>query len=178
MSLSRIGKLPIPLPDKVQVTLDGLRVVVKGPLGVLERSLKGVNVALEAKTLVVRPLDESRTSKALHGLARTLCANMVDGVTKGFSRELEINGVGYRAEAAGNTLTMSLGYSHPVVFPMPQGVSVAVEKQTKITLKGIDKELLGRTAAKVRAFRPPEPYKGKGIKYVEETIQRKVGKSA
>lgn len=178
MSLSRIGKKPVPLPKGVQVTIDGTHVKVKGPKGELERTLKGVKLSQADGAVHVEPLDGSRQSKALHGLSRTLVANMVHGVTAEFERVLEINGVGYRAESAGNTLTMALGLSHQVVYQMPAGVSVAVEKQTRITLKSIDKELLGRTAAKVRSFKAPEPYKGKGIKYAEETIQRKVGKSA
>ena len=178
MSLSRIGKKPIPIPKGVDVTVDGLHVRVKGKLGQLERTLKGVGIAKEGDEIVVTPADGSRTSKALHGLSRTLIANMVEGVSQGFKRELEINGVGYRAEVAGNELTLHLGFSHPVVFPMPEGIKVSVEKQVALTLEGIDKELLGRIAAKVRSFRPPEPYKGKGIKYVDETIIRKVGKSA
>lgn len=178
MSLSRIGKKPVPVPKDVHVTIEGLYVKVKGPKGELERTLKGVAIAQEDGAIVVTPIDGSRTSKALHGLSRSLVANMVVGVSSEFERVLEISGVGYRAEAVGSTLTLALGYSHPVVFEMPGGVNVAVERQTKITLRSIDKELLGRTAAKVRSFRPPEPYKGKGIKYAEETIQRKVGKSA
>lgn len=178
MSLSRIGKKPVPVPKGVQVTIDGTHVTVKGPKGLLERTLKGVRVKQSAVSLEVEPVDGSRESKALHGLSRTLLANMVHGVTSEFERVLEINGVGYRADVAGRTLTMSLGYSHPVVYEVPEGVSVAVDRQTRIVLKSVDKELLGRTAAKVRSFKPPEPYKGKGIKYAEETIQRKVGKSA
>ena len=178
MSLSRIGKQPVPVPPKVQVSIDGAHIAVKGPLGQQERTLKGVSLAVQDGQIVIEPVDGSRVNRALHGLARSLINNMVIGVTTGFTRELEINGVGYRAEAEGNILTLTLGFSHPVVYPMPKGVEAAVERQTRITLKSIDKELLGRTAAKVRSFRPPEPYKGKGIKYVEETIQRKVGKSA
>lgn len=178
MSLSRIGKKPVPLPKGVDVTIDGTHVKVKGPKGELERTLVGVNIAKSDGALVLTPADDSRTSKALHGLSRTLLANMVQGVTAQFERVLEINGVGYRAESAGDTLTMSLGFSHPVVYQMPKGVSVQVDKQTRIILRSIDKELLGRTAAKVRSFKKPEPYKGKGVKYAEETIQRKVGKSA
>ncbi len=155
-----------------------MHVSVTGKLGSLERSFKGVKIGHSGETLIVEPFDGSTTSRSMHGLARALLSNMVEGVSQGFSRVLEINGVGYRAEAAGNVLTLSLGFSHPVVFEMPAGVSVELERQTTITLKSIDKELLGQTAAKVRSFRPPEPYKGKGIKYAEEHIIRKVGKSA
>ena len=178
MSMSRIGKMPVVIPKGVQATIDGLHIFVKGPLGQLERTLHGVSMALEDDKVVLRPLDETRSSKALHGLSRSLVNNMVEGVTKGFERVLEVNGVGYRAEEANGVLTLSLGFSHPVVYDLPEGVTAGVERQTKITLKSIDKELIGQTAAKIRSFRPPEPYKGKGIKYAEETIQRKVGKSA
>ncbi len=178
MSQSRIGKSPIPIPKGVEVAHDDGTVRVKGPKGVLERFLPGVAVSVEKAEVVVKPHGDSPRHKAMHGLSRTLIANMVIGVTEGFSRNLEINGVGYRADVQGNTLTLSLGYSHPVIYEMPAGVSVTVDKQTKIRLDAIDKELLGQTAAKVRSFRPPEPYKGKGIKYVEETIVRKAGKSA
>ena len=175
---SRIGKAPIPTPAGASVKVDDDLVRVKGPKGTLERRVPGVNIVVEPTQVRVRALDDSARSRSMHGLSRTLIANMVQGVTTGFARNLEINGVGYRADVKDNVLTMSLGYSHPVVFPMPQGITVSVEKQTKLRLEGIDKELLGQTAAKVRAFRPPEPYKGKGIKYAEETIVRKVGKSA
>ena len=178
MSMSRIGKQPVSIPKGVKLTLEGPHVSVKGPKGQLERTFKGVELKMEGDQMVLQPPDDSRTSKAMHGLCRSLLANMVEGVEKGFERVLEVNGVGYRAEEANGVLTMSLGFSHPVVYTLPDGVSAQVERQTKITLSSIDKELLGQTAAKVRSFRPPEPYKGKGIKYAEETIQRKVGKSA
>ena len=176
--MSRIGKLPVVIPDKVKVAVSGTTVKVEGPLGAMERTFKGVAIASEGNELRVSPLDHSRHSRALWGLSRTLINNMVTGVSKGFERVLEINGVGYRAEVAGATLTLSLGKSHPVVYPLPAGVTAEVVKQTTITLKSVDKEALGQAAAKIRSFRPPEPYKGKGIKYQEEHIRRKAGKAA
>lgn len=178
--MSRIGKKPIAIPEKVDVKVDGAKVAVKGPKGSLEKSFipRGISVTREGTTLKVVPATQERNERALQGLTRTLINNMIVGVTKGFTRELEINGVGYRAEVAGKVLTLTLGYSHPVVFPLPEGISAAVDaKQTKITLTGIDKELLGQTAANLRAKKPPEPYKGKGIKYAEERIRIKEGKA-
>ena len=175
--MSRIGKKPIIIPAGVKVALSGQTVRVEGPKGRLERKLHDqVEIRVEADQIQVTP-PHQRTGGALQGLTRTLVANMVDGVTKGFTRGLEINGVGYRAELKGTTLNLALGYSHPVEYPLPAGVSAEVEKQTKITLSGIDKELVGATAAKIRSFRPPEPYKGKGIKYADERILRKAGKA-
>ena len=175
--MSRIGKKPIIIPAGVKVALNGRTVKVEGPKGRLERELHDqVEIRVEADQIQVHPPNQ-RTGGALQGLTRTLVANMVDGVTKGFTRGLEINGVGYRAELKGTTLNLALGYSHPVEYPLPAGVSAEVEKQTKITLSGIDKELVGATAAKIRSFRPPEPYKGKGIRYADEQIRHKVGKA-
>jgi len=176
--MSRIGKRPIALPKEVEVRVDGSQIVVKGPKGELSRELTGVTVTVEDGQVKVAPGDESRDGRARHGLARSLLANMVHGVAEGFKRELEINGTGFRADMKGDELTLELGFSHPIVFKLPAGVKGAVDKQTRITLTSIDKELLGLTAAKVRSFRPPEPYKGKGVKYAEETIVQKVGKSA
>jgi large subunit ribosomal protein L6 len=175
--MSRIGKKPIVIPAGVKVALSGQTVKVEGPKGRLERNLHDqVVIQIEADQIQVTPRDP-QVGGALQGLTRTLVANMVDGVTKGFTKGLEINGVGYRAELKGTTLNLALGYSHPVEYPLPAGVSAEVEKQTKITLTGIDKELVGATAAKIRSFRPPEPYKGKGIKYSDEPILRKAGKA-
>ncbi len=175
--MSRIGKKPISIPGGVKVALDGRTLRVEGPKGRLQRDLHDqVEISIEADQILVNPCNP-RTGGPLHGLTRTLIANMVDGVTKGFTRALEINGVGYRAELKGAMLNLALGYSHPVEYPLPAGISAEVEKQTKITLSGIDKELVGATAAKIRSFRPPEPYKGKGIKYANETILRKAGKT-
>lgn len=175
--MSRIGKKPIIIPGGVKVALDGRTLRVEGPKGRLQRDLHDqVEISIEADQIQVTPCNP-RTGGPLHGLTRTLIANMVDGVTTGFTRALEINGVGYRAELKGSVLNLALGYSHPVEYPLPAGISAEVDKQTKITLSGIDKELVGATAAKIRSFRPPEPYKGKGIKYANETILRKAGKT-
>jgi large subunit ribosomal protein L6 len=175
--MSRIGKLAIPVPKGVTVEVKGGVVRVKGPKGQLEKDVAPrTAVAVEGNVVKVTRADDSRESRAAHGMMRALTNNMVRGVTEGFARTLEINGVGYRAEVKGKQLVLQLGYSHPVEYPLPQGVEAKVEKN-QIVLSAIDRELLGRTAAKVRSFRPPEPYKGKGIKYVEEHIQRKVGKA-
>jgi large subunit ribosomal protein L6 len=150
---------------------------VKGPKGELSKHMpEGISIKTEGGNLLVLRADDSRQNRAKHGLVRAHLANMVKGVTDGWTRELEINGVGYRAEVTGDTLTMALGYSHPVVFKLPKGISAKVEKN-RIALSGADRDMLGQTAAKVRELRPPEPYKGKGVKYVEETIKRKVGKA-
>lgn len=176
--MSRIGKLPIELPAGVKVIVNNSLIVVEGPKGRLERNLmNGVELEITEKTIIVRRDEDKAKARAVHGLTRTLVNNMVVGVTKGFESALEINGVGYRAEAKENSLTLSLGYSHPINFSLPVGISVEVEKMTKVLVKGIDKELVGQTAAKIRSFRGPEPYKGKGIKYAHETILRKAGKT-
>lgn len=177
--MSRIGKRPIPIPDKVMVTLDGSTVAVKGPKGSLERTLpEKVTVAQEDNTLVVSPVDTSRTARERHGLCRTLVANMVEGVSQGYSKNLEIVGVGYRAQVQGKVLTLNVGYSKPVEMEMPEGITAAMgEKNTQVIISGIDKEVVGDIAAKVRAVRPPEPYKGKGIRYQGEYIRRKAGKT-
>jgi len=176
--MSRIGKMPIEIPQKVKVVITGPSVKVEGPLGAAERTFRGVKFASDGNKIDVTPVDQSRTARALWGLSRTLLSNMVTGVSKGFSRVLEINGVGYRAEVKGSELTLTLGKSHPVIFELPKGIKAEVEKQIILKLSGTDKELLGQTAAKIRSFRPPEPYKGKGVKYQEETIRRKAGKAA
>lgn len=176
--MSRIGKKPVIIPAGVKVALTGTNFTVQGPNGKLSRELSnGVNVVIEADQIVVEPGQCAVNAGALHGLTRTLIANMIEGVTKGFTKVLEINGVGYRADVKGTILNLSLGYSHPIDYPLPAGITAEVEKQTKITLKGIDKELMGATAAKIRSFRGPEPYKGKGIKYADERIIRKAGKT-
>jgi len=175
--MSRIGKKPIMIPSGVKVALNGSTISVQGGMGTLSRTLnEWVKVNVEADKIVVLPADET-AGTAMQGLARSLVANMVEGVTKGFAKVLEINGVGYRAELKGSILNLSLGYSHPIEYPLPQGITAEVEKQTKITVKGVDKELVGATAAKIRSFREPEPYKGKGIKYADEKILRKAGKA-
>jgi len=176
--MSRIGKNPVPLPDKVSVSLDGLTVTVKGPKGELQRTLPdGVTVTQDNNSIVVAPTSNKRTSRERHGLCRTLVANMVEGVSNGFSKNLEIVGVGSRAQVKGKTLVVSAGYSHPVEMEAPEGITFKVENNTRVIVSGIDKELVGNEAAKVRAIRPPEPYKGKGIKYEGERILRKAGKS-
>jgi len=176
--MSRIGKAPIPIPDKVSVSLNGLDVTVKGPKGELRRTLPdGVDIAQNGNTLVVSPSSTSRRSRERHGLCRTLVANMVEGVSQGYIRKLEIVGVGYRAALQGKKLVVSAGYSHQVEMVPPEGVTFAVENNTSVSVSGADKELVGNEAAKVRAIRPPEPYKGKGIKYEGERILRKAGKT-
>jgi len=176
--MSRIGKAPIPVPDKVSVSLNGLAVTVKGPKGELSRILPdGVSISQEGNILQVSPLNGSRRSRERHGLSRTLVANMVEGVSQGFTRKLEIVGVGYRAAVQGTKLVVSAGYSHPVEMVPPAGVTFSVENNTSVFVSGADKELVGNEAAKVRAIRPPEPYKGKGIKYEGEKILRKAGKT-
>lgn len=177
--MSRIGKRIIPLPPGVKVTVESRLVKVSGPKGNLSQVIdQNVTLAMEKDHLIVQAPEEARNGRALHGLTRTLIANMVKGVSQGFERVLEINGVGYRAEVQGNVLNFNLGYSHPVRFPLPEGVRAEVERQVRITLKGSDRNLLGMTAAKIRRLRPPEPYGGKGIKYAEEVIHRKAGKTA
>ena len=176
--MSRIGKLPIPIPEKVQVEVRDHAVTVKGPKGTLTMTAHPlIDVQVKDRQVVCgRPTDE-KLHKALHGLTRSLIANMVAGVTKGFERKLELVGVGYRASSMGQNLNISLGYSHPIIFPVPPGIKVDVKDQTQLTVSGMDKQLVGAVAAKIRSFRPPEPYKGKGVKYAEERIRRKAGKT-
>ncbi|MGF7145415.1 large subunit ribosomal protein L6 [Anaerotaenia torta] len=177
--MSRIGRMPIAIPAGVTVDIaENNKVTVKGPKGTLERVLPAeMQIKLEgAEVVVTRPNDLKRM-KSLHGLTRTLIANMVVGVTEGYQKVLEINGVGYRAAKAGKELTLTLGYSHPVVMVDPEGLESIMEGQNKIIVKGIDKEKVGQYAAEIRAKREPEPYKGKGIKYADEVIRRKVGKT-
>lgn len=177
--MSRIGKKVIPLPPGVKVIVEAQQVKVSGPKGNLDQRIdRNVTLAVEGDKLVVHAPEAAKNGKALHGLTRTLIANMVKGVSQGFERVLEINGVGYRAEVQGKALNFSLGYSHPIRFPLPEGIRAEVERQVRITLKGSDRNLLGMTAAKIRRLRPPEPYGGKGIKYAEEVIHRKAGKTA
>jgi large subunit ribosomal protein L6 len=176
--MSRIGKLPIEVPKGVKINFVDSVLTVQGPNGKLSRTIMPcVTLNISETTLEVTRNDEATASRAAHGLTRTLINNMVTGVTKGFQTDLEINGVGYRAEVKGKELVLSLGYSHPVNFPIPEGIAIEVEKMTKLSVKGYDKEMVGQTAAKIRSFRGPEPYKGKGIKYANETILRKAGKT-
>ncbi|MBJ7491663.1 MAG: hypothetical protein RLZZ374_308 [Cyanobacteriota bacterium] len=176
--MSRIGKAPISVPDKVSVSLNGLAVTVKGPKGELSRTLPdGVSIAQDGNTIVVSPTSSHRRSRERHGLCRTLVANMVEGVSQGFTRKLEIIGVGYRAAVQGKKLVVSAGYSHQVEMDPPAGITFAVDGNTTVLVSGADKEIVGNEAAKVRAIRPPEPYKGKGIKFEGEKILRKAGKT-
>jgi large subunit ribosomal protein L6 len=177
--MSRIGRKPVPLPQGVTVTVQGRTVTVKGPRGELVRIIHAdLAVAVEENAIIVRrPSDETR-HKALHGLTRTLLANMVEGVTKGYAKALEIQGVGYKAEPKPTGVQLVVGYSHPVLYKAPQGIKISVDNNTLVKIEGIDKELVGQVAAEIRNVRPPEPYKGKGIRYVGEQVRRKAGKTA
>jgi len=176
--MSRIGRLPITVPAGVEIDLDGRTLTVRGPKGVLSRQLHpDMRLAHEADQLVVSRPSEQKVHKQLHGLTRTLVANMVVGVTAGFRKGLEITGVGYRAALVGRKLQLSLGYSHPVEIEPPPGVSFEVENPTRLAVVGIDKELVGQVAARVRSSRKPEPYKGKGVRYAGERVRRKAGKA-
>ena len=176
--MSRIGKLPVTIPTGVKVALDANALRLEGPKGKLQTSVPGgLELKVEGNLLRVERQSEDRKVRALHGLTRKLIANMTQGVSQGFTRVLDINGVGYRADVRGQEIHMTLGYSHPVVFPLPASVSASVERQVIITLSSPDRQVLGETAAKIRSLRPPEPYKGKGIKYREEVIKRKAGKA-
>ena len=177
--MSRIGRMPIAVPAGVTVEIaENNKVTVKGPKGTLERVLPAeMDIKLEGEEVIVTRPNDLKKMKSLHGLTRTLIANMVKGVTDGYEKVLEINGVGYRAQKQGNKLVLALGYSHPVEMTDPEGIESVVEGQNKITVKGIDKEKVGQYAAEIRDKRRPEPYKGKGIKYADEVIRRKVGKT-
>lgn len=176
--MSRIGKLPISVPKDVTVSIKGTEVEIKGPKGSLRVPHHGrVEVKQEGEQLLVRRYDDSRQSRAFHGLYQRLISNCVTGVTMGFKKELEIQGVGYRAALQGKDLNLSLGYSHPVVYPAPQGILFEVPKQTSILISGIDKQQVGQVASEIRKLRPVEPYKGKGVRYVGEHVIRKAGKS-
>ena len=175
--MSRIGRKILPVPKGVTLVQKPGLVSVKGPKGELTKAVPtGITIKAEADKITVLRADDERQNRSKHGLMRAHLANMVKGVTEGWTRELEINGVGYRAEVAGDTINMALGYSHPVVFKLPKGVTAKVDKN-KVTLSSADRDLVGQTAAKVRELRPPEPYKGKGVKYAEEVIKKKVGKA-
>ena len=177
--MSRIGRLPVAIPDAVKLHVSDGTIRVEGPKGTLTRTLDPeVSVTVEGKTAVVHRRDDSRRARSVHGLTRKLLANMVQGAGTGFTKVLEISGVGYRAEARGNILFLTLGYSHPIAYQLPPGITAKVDKQVVVTLEGADRELLGQVAAALRELRPPEPYKGKGMKYAEETIRKKAGKAA
>jgi len=176
--MSRIGRKPIGVPSGVKVEVAGRTVTVSGPKGSLKRDLPGaIAVAVSADSVTLTRPSDSKTDRSLHGLCRTLVANMVEGVATGFRKDLEINGVGYRAAKSGNKLTLALGYSHPIEIVPPAGISFEVDGQTKVSVIGYDKEAVGQIAAEIRSLRKPEPYKGKGIKYDGETVRRKAGKA-
>jgi large subunit ribosomal protein L6 len=176
--MSRIGKLPVPLPKGVKVKLEEGKLVVTGPKGTLSQLMPPrVKINIGDKVIVVVPQDDSRLSRSYWGLARTLAANMVTGATDGFTKVLELVGTGYKVEAKGNALLFNIGYSNPVEFPLPKGITAKVEKANRIEFTGANKELLGQTVAVIRRLRPPDPYKGKGIKFAGEVIRRKVGKA-
>lgn len=175
--MSRIGKRPIPVPQGVTATVDGQKIVAKGPKGELSFVANDeVTVKLEDDAIVVTPIDQSKNARSKWGMSRTMVSNIFTGVKDGFERKLEINGVGYRAAMQGQNLQLALGFSHDVVYQPPEGVTIACPKPTEIVLTGIDKQVLGQAAAQIREYRPPEPYKGKGVKYAEERIIRKEGK--
>ncbi|MFO1519760.1 MAG: 50S ribosomal protein L6 [bacterium] len=177
--MSRVGKNPIPLGDKVKASVQDGELRVEGPQGKLSMHLPPeVTVVVEAKQILVKRNNEERAAKSNHGLTRALIANMVEGVTQGFKRELDITGVGYRAELKGQELILSLGFSHQVNFPIPTGIKVTVDKQTHVTILGADKQLVGQVSSEIRNVKPPEPYKGKGVKFSDEVIRRKAGKAA
>ena len=176
--MSRIGKLPIPVPAGVEVKIDGQSIEVKGPKGSLTHVVPApITIVLEDNTITVTRPNDERNSRSLHGLTRTLIANNIHGVTQGFSKGLEIVGTGYRVAAKGNDLEFALGYSHPITVTPPAGISFTVEGNTKLTVNGIDKQAVGEVAANIRKLRKPEPYKGKGVRYAGEVVRRKAGKS-
>ncbi|MCO4760753.1 MAG: 50S ribosomal protein L6 [Myxococcales bacterium] len=175
--LSRIGKAPVAVPKGVTVTINGVDVAVKGPKGTLNRVFSGVTFEQSDAQIVVHADSHTKKGKALHGLGRSLLANMVTGVSTGYKRELDVKGVGFRIDQSGNDLVFQVGFSHTVTYTLPAGVKAKVEGQTHLVLESTDKELIGQSAASIRAIRPPEPYKGKGIRYSDEVVRRKAGKS-
>ena len=176
--MSRIGKQPIPVPPKVKVELKGRKVCVEGPKGKLDWELPGrTGLKIEGGQVLLSRESDDAQAKALHGLSRALVANMVKGVSEGFVRKLEIQGVGFKAAVAGGNITMALGFSHPIIYPIPSQIKVTVEENTKITVEGPDKQVVGEVASELRSFYPPEPYKGKGVRYVGERVVRKEGKT-
>ncbi len=176
--MSRIGNKPITVPSDVEVKIDGQKITVKGPKGTLEREIhKNMSISLENNVITIKRPDDEPENRSIHGLTRTLINNMIIGVRDEFKKDLEINGVGYRVQKQGNNLVLSLGYSHPVTFNAPEGITFDVPSQNQITVRGIDKELVGQTAAVIRTKRLPEVYRGKGIKYADEVIRRKEGKA-
>ena len=175
--MSRVGKKPISIPEKIKASYQQRVVTIQGANGTLTQQIHPkIDLRIDGQTITVGMRDNNRKTAALQGMTRSLISNMVEGVSKGFERVLEINGIGYRAEARGKSIVFNLGFSHPVDFPLPEGISATVDKNNTVKLAGIDKQLIGQTAARIRQLRPPEPYKGKGIKYAEEYVQRKAGK--
>lgn len=176
--MSRIGRAPITVPAGVEVTIDGSTVTVKGPKGTLTKTMhSNMAIAMEGNVITVTRPDDNKENRSLHGLTRTLIANMIEGVANGYKKELEINGIGYRAEVKGKDLVMKIGFSHDVIMTAPEGVTVEAPSANKVIVSGADKQVVGQFAAEIREKRPPEPYKGKGIKYVDEYIRRKEGKA-
>lgn len=176
--MSRVGKMPITVPGGTKVEINGNVVSAKGPKGELSQQLSGgVTVKLENGELTVERRGNSGTDRSMHGLMRALVANVVEGVSNGFSKQLEVIGVGYRAEVQGRNLNMSLGFSHPIVYPIPEGIEISVDKQNRIAISGCDRQQVGQIAAEIRSLRKPDPYKGKGVRYVDEVVRRKVGKA-
>ena len=176
--MSRVGKKPIPVPGKTKITYKDRVITVQGEKGTLTRTIHAhMDLEIDKDVIKVTMQQETKSNRALQGLTRSLVANMVIGVEKGFEKVLEINGIGYRASLSGNTIVLNLGFSHPINFELPDGIAAKVDKKNTVTLSGINKELLGQTAASIRSLRPPEPYKGKGIKYADEYVQRKAGKT-
>ena len=176
--MSRIGKAPVPIPDKVKVTVSGTRVSAEGPKGKLELNLPALTTAkVDGATVKLERAGDSSQAKAMHGLARALVNNMVKGVSDGFQKKLEIQGVGFKAAVQGGVVNLALGFSHPILYPIPAGIKVTVEENTKVTIDGANKETVGRVAAEIRSYYPPEPYKGKGVRYVGEKVVRKEGKT-
>jgi len=176
--MSRVGKKPISVPGKTKITYKDRVITVQGEKGTLTRTINPhMDLEIDKDVIKVSMQQETKSNRALQGLTRSLVANMVIGVNKGFEKVLEINGIGYRASLSGNTIVLNLGFSHPINFELPDGIAAKVDKKNTVTLSGIDKELLGQTAASIRSLRPPEPYKGKGIKYADEYVQRKAGKT-
>ena len=176
--MSRIGKVPVPIPDKVKVDIKGLTVSVEGPKGKVSKTFADVvTLALADKKVTVAPVDDSRFSRAMFGTARSVIAGMVKGASEGFVKELEIQGVGFKANLKGKVLDLALGYSHPILFDIPEGIKITVTDQTKVKIEGADKQLVGKVTAEIRSFYPPEPYKGKGVRIVGERVRRKEGKT-
>jgi len=176
--MSRIGKVPVPIPDKVKVDIKGLTVSVEGPKGKVSKTFADVvTLSMADKKVTVAPVDDSRFSRAMFGTARSVIAGMVKGASEGFVKELEIQGVGFKANLKGKVLDLALGYSHPILFDIPEGIKITVTDQTKVKIEGADKQLVGKVTAEIRSFYPPEPYKGKGVRIVGERVRRKEGKT-